>query len=86
MWRARLKHVTGTRTRRELIVGRGGMAEAPDPMSLGIVRDGAGYALLRYDASGIGLGHTWHASIEGARAQAASTYGISEDEWIDDAE
>ncbi len=81
MLRAALKQVTGSKERVDVMVGRGGLASLPDPAALRIVRDGAGASLLRLDAHGTSISHTWHASVEDAKAHAAAAYGVAIDEW-----
>jgi hypothetical protein len=81
MLRAALKQVTGTKDRVDVMVGRGGIARLPDPAALRIIKDGAGFALLRIDAFGASISHTWHATIDDAKAHASSGYGIATDEW-----
>jgi hypothetical protein len=78
---ARLKHVTGSRARVALMIGRGGSAELPDPHALRILKDGAGYSMLRLDARGASLAHTWHATLEAAKAEAAAVYGVEDADW-----
>lgn len=78
---AELKEVVGSTARRSVMVGRGGMADVPDPVALRIVPDGAGVALLRLDGSGISVSHTWHASLDDAKARAAREYGVAEEDW-----
>lgn len=65
----------------DVLVGRYGAAQMPDPTSLRIVKDGAGCSLLRLDKSGVTITHTWHASVEDAQARAATDYGVAADEW-----
>lgn len=79
--RAKLKQVTGSRRHLDVLVGRYGAAAMPDPVALRIVRDGAGVSLLRLDAHGVTITHTWHASIEDARARAGEDYGVADDDW-----
>ncbi len=81
MLRAALKQVTGSKARVDVMVGRGGLAHLPDPAALRIVRDGSGVALLRLDAHGTSISHTWHATVEDAETHAASAYGVAPDEW-----
>lgn len=81
MLRATLKVVTGTKARRDVMVGRGGLSDLPDPVALGLIPDGAGFALLRLDANGASISHTWHPSIEAAKEAAAKAYGVSSDAW-----
>jgi len=82
MLRAALKQVTGDKDRVDVMIGRGGIARLPDPAALRIVKDGAGYALLRLDAFGASISHTWHPSIDDAKAHASSAYGIAPEEWV----
>lgn len=84
MLRATLKHVIGSKDRRSLVVGRGGMADAPDPVALRMVPDGAGITLLRVDAHGVSVSHTWHPSIDEAKARAAREYGVDDADWTDE--
>lgn len=83
--RADLPHVSGSRRERSVVVGRGGIGDQPDPTSLRIVRDGAGFTLLRLDAHGVSVSHTWHPSLEAAKDAAAEAFGVGEDAWRDDA-
>jgi hypothetical protein len=78
---AQLKHVTGSARHAALMVGRGGVVALPDPSSLRILRDGAGYALQRLDAAGVSVVDTWHPSLEAAIARAAADYGVAEADW-----
>lgn len=79
--RAVLEGVVGSTARRSVMVGRGGMADLPDPVALRIVPDGAGVALLRLDADGLSVSHTWHASLDDAKARAAREYGVADEDW-----
>lgn len=63
------------------MVGRGGLADLPDPVALRLVTDGAGVTLIRLDAGGVNLDHTWHASLEAAKARAALEYGVAPEDW-----
>lgn len=81
-WRAALKHVSGSKSRVSLMVGRGGVAPLPDPVALRIISDGAGYAMLRLDRADTSIAHTWHPSLEAAKAEAARSFGVAEDEWV----
>ncbi len=63
------------------MVGRGGLADLPDPVALRVVADGAGFTLLRLDASGVSLSHTWHPSLDEAKARAARDYGVAPEDW-----
>lgn len=81
MLRASLKIVSGTKARRDVMVGRGGLCDLPDPVALGLVPDGAGYALLRLDPHGASISHTWHPSIEAAKEAAAKAYGVASEDW-----
>lgn len=67
------------------MVGRGGVAPLPDPIALRLLADGAGYAMLRLDRSGSSIAHTWHPTLEAAKAEAARTFGVADDEWVADA-
>lgn len=81
MLRARLKHVVGSKERVSLVVGRGGATRAPDPVSLRVLRDGAGFSLLRLDESATTVSHTWHPTLEEAKERASAEYGVADDEW-----
>jgi uncharacterized protein YqfA (UPF0365 family) len=81
-WRAVLAHVTGSRDHVSLMVGRGGVAPLPDPVALRIIADGAGYAMLRLDKADTSIAHTWHATLEAAKAEASTAFGVAEDEWV----
>lgn len=82
--RAALKHVTGSKERVSLMVGRGGSAPLPDPVALRIIPDGAGYAMLRLDAADTSLAHTWHPTLEAAQAEAAKAYGVAPEDWVEE--
>lgn len=79
--RAAIKHVTGSKRRVAVMVGRGGIGAVPDPVALRVIPDGAGYSLMRLDASGASVAHTWHPTLDDAKAQAASEYGIADADW-----
>ncbi|MBS2017593.1 MAG: hypothetical protein JST00_32235 [Deltaproteobacteria bacterium] len=79
--RATLKHVSGDARNVSVMVGRGGVAKMPDPVALRIVPDGAGYSLLRIDAGGMSVSHTWHPSLDAAKAKGSADYGISASDW-----
>jgi hypothetical protein len=81
--RAKLKQVSGSRRHLDVLVGRYGASAMPDPVSLRVVRDGAGFSLLRLDAHGVTITHTWHASIEAAKERAAADYGVADDDWAE---
>lgn len=81
MLRADLKHVVGSKDRVSLMVGRGGVARMPEPVSLRILRDGAGFSLLRLDQSATTVAHTWHPTLEDAKQRASVEYGVAADEW-----
>ena len=80
-WRARLKHVSGDKAHVSMMVGRGGAASLPDPVALRILEDGAGYSMLRLDESGVTVAHTWHATLDDAKAAAAKAFGVADSEW-----
>lgn len=84
-WRALLKHVSGSKEQVSVMVGRGGVAPLPDPVALRLVADGDGCAMLRLDDSGTSLAHTWHPTVEAAKAEAARAFGVADDEWTEDA-
>ncbi len=84
MLRASLKHVIGSKAQRSIVLGRGGMADVPDPVALRIVPDGAGVTLLRVDASGVSVSHTWHSSLAEAKGRAAREYGVEDGDWADE--
>ncbi len=79
--RATIKHVTGSASHIAVMVGRGGVATMPDPVALRILPDGAGFSLLRIDKGGASFAHTWHATIDDAKATAAAAYGIAAADW-----
>lgn len=81
--RADLPHVVGDKSRVSVMVGKGGMATMPEPVALRVVRDGAGFSLLRIDKHGASVAHTWHPSIDEAKRVAADQYGLRPDEWRD---
>lgn len=64
-----------------VMIGKGGMATMPEPASLRIVRDGAGFSLLRIDKHGASVAHTWHPSLEETKRVAADQYGVAEHDW-----
>lgn len=66
------------------MIGKGGMATMPEPVALRLVRDGAGFSLLRIDKYGASIAHTWHASLDDAKRVAAAEYGVADDEWKED--
>lgn len=66
------------------MVGRYGAHPMPDPVSLRVVRDGAGWSLLRLDAQGVTISHTWHASLEQALERASAEYGVAPADWSDE--
>jgi hypothetical protein len=63
------------------MIGRQGIAPLPDPVALRLIPDGAGYALLRLDKASTSIAHTWHPTLEEARAAAATAYGVADDDW-----
>jgi hypothetical protein len=77
--KADLEHVVGSKSRMSVMVGKGGIATMPEPATLRIVRDGAGFSLLRIDKHGASVAHTWHPSLDEAKRVAAEQYGV--DEW-----
>jgi hypothetical protein len=79
--RADLEHVVGSKSRMSVMVGKGGMATMPEPVALRIVRDGAGFSLLRIDKHGASVAHTWHPSLDEAKSTAADQYGVRSDDW-----
>jgi hypothetical protein len=79
--RATLKHVSGSKEHVSMMVGRGGVAPLPDPVALRIIPDGAGYAMLRLDKADTSIAHTWHATLEDAKAEAARAFGVAEEDW-----
>jgi hypothetical protein len=79
--RADLKHVCGSTVRVSVMVGRGGVARMPEPVAVRILRDGAGFSLLRLDKSGASVAHTWHRTLEDAKDRASLEYGIAPGEW-----
>lgn len=85
MLRSPLPHVSGSRAARSVVIGRGGLAEQPDPTSLRIVRDGAGYTLLRLDGHGVSVSHTWHPSLDAAKEAAAAAFGVRDHDWLPEA-
>ena len=80
-WRASLKHVSGSRKHVSVMVGKGGVAPLPDPVGLRILPDGAGYSMLRLDKAGTSIAHTWHPTLEDAKAEAATAFGVAEEDW-----
>jgi hypothetical protein len=79
--RADLKHVSGSKAHVSMMIGKGGIAPLPDPVALRILADGAGYALLRLDKANTSIAHTWHPTLEDAKAEAARAFGVAEDDW-----
>lgn len=82
--RADLEHVVGDKSRVSVMVGKGGMATMPEPVALRVVRDGAGFSLLRIDKHGASVAHTWHPSLEDAKKVAADQYGVRAEHWKED--
>jgi len=64
-----------------MMIGKGGIAPLPDPVALRILADGAGYSMLRLDKAGTSIAHTWHATLEEAKAEAARAFGVAEEGW-----
>lgn len=81
-WRADLKHVSGSVAHVSMMIGKGGLAPLPDPVALRILADGAGYSMLRLDKAGTSIAHTWHPTLEEARAEAARAFGIGLEDWV----
>lgn len=79
--RADLDHVVGSKSRMSVMVGKGGLATMPEPIALRIVRDGAGFSLLRIDKHGASVAHTWHPSLGETKRVAADQYGVAETDW-----
>lgn len=67
-----------------MMVGRGGVAPLPDPVALRIIPDGAGFSMLRLDKAGTSIAHTWHATLALAKAEAATAFGVADEDWIDE--
>lgn len=83
--RATIKHVSGDSRNLSVMVGsRRGFATMPDPVALRILPDGAGFSLLRIDAGGMSVAHTWHPSLDDAKAKAAADYGIGPNDWAEE--
>jgi hypothetical protein len=76
-----LKHVSGSKAHLSMMVGKGGLAPLPDPVALRILADGAGYSMLRLDKAGTSIAHTWHPTLDEAKAEAARAFGVGADEW-----
>jgi hypothetical protein len=76
-----LKHVSGSKAHVSMMVGKGGIAPLPDPVALRILADGAGYSMLRLDKAGTSIAHTWHPTLEEAKAEAARAFGVAEADW-----
>ena len=81
MWRAELKHVSGSKEHVAFMLGRSGLAALPDPVAMRILPDGAGFALLQLDEAGASIAHTWHPTLAEAKDVAAAAYGVAADEW-----
>jgi hypothetical protein len=64
-----------------MMVGKGGIAPLPDPVALRILADGAGYSMLRLDKAGTSIAHTWHPTLEEAKAEAARSFGVAAGDW-----
>ena len=79
--RAVLKHVSGSKAHVSMMIGRGGVAPLPDPVALRIIPDGAGYSMLRLDKADTSIAHTWHPTLEAAKAEAATAFGVADDDW-----
>ena len=56
----------------------------PEPVALRVVRDGAGFSLLRIDKHGASVAHTWHPSLDEAKRVAADQYGVADGDWKED--
>ncbi len=65
-----------------MMIGKGGLAPLPDPVALRILADGAGYSMLRLDKAGTSIAHTWHPTLEEARAEAARAFGVGPEDWL----
>lgn len=84
--RATIKHVSGDSRNLAVMVGsRRGFATLPDPVALRIIPDGAGFSLLRIDAGGVSVAHTWHPTLDDAKAKAGADYGIGSSDWLEEA-
>jgi hypothetical protein len=64
-----------------MMVGKGGIAPLPDPVALRILADGAGYSMLRLDKAETSISHTWHPTLEEAKAEAARAFGVGPEDW-----
>jgi hypothetical protein len=54
----------------------------PDPVTVEIEgNDTVGYLLLRLNRTNVCIADTWHESVEQAKDQAASEYGIPHEAW-----
>lgn len=65
-----------------MMIGKGGIASLPDPVALRILADGAGFSMLRLDKAGTSIAHTWHATLDDAKAEAAKAFGVSAADWV----
>ena len=74
--------MSGSRDHAAFMLGKGGIARLPDPVALRILSDGAGFALCRLDAARTSIEHTWHPTLDAAKAEAARMHGIADDEWV----
>ena len=64
-----------------MMVGKGGVAPLPDPVALRILADGAGYSMMRLDKAGTSIAHTWHSTLDEAKAEAARAFGVAAGDW-----
>jgi hypothetical protein len=58
-----------------------GPSETPIPALVEIEQDDGGYYLFYLDAAGHYLAHTWHETLDDAKAQAHSELAIEDTEW-----
>ena len=52
------------------------------PEWLEIEQSNTGYWLLHIFQCGMPFVHTWHSSVEDAKAEAKEEFNVSEDEWV----
>jgi hypothetical protein len=57
------------------------IAQLPDPIAVEIEEADGAFFLLRLNCAGVCVADTWHETLEEAKSQASSEYGIEESDW-----
>jgi hypothetical protein len=57
------------------------IAQLPDPVVVEIEEADGAFFLLRLNRAGVCTADTWHGTLEAAKSQASSEYGVEESDW-----